>query len=348
MKTDLNRSGIEKDLLKLYCKVRHPLLEDMYIRVAQSQNNNISSWLVKNNSIKEKLKNPSVYDAIETLAFIRGKAGDNPSVSDIINLSSSSQKYLSTIPIIILFNGMLGRGLDILDRFKGIIGSLASWRVPEGQYVENPDEVFQDISLINQNYISSKLEGIPYGKTRPHRTSKEQQRKDIFAYLFTRFSDEIASACESAGLPEIAQKIREGILAVSPPMGLGKFVELDPISNEQVRASKIMADYVFNYPDMKNASYLHDLVEINLLQNAGVISPEDAYKFKELYENERDVLDYLNDEIVVDMENQKGIDSGGSITSDSRLNPDYIYMVVVFFMILQMKLKIPSSGMVMT
>jgi len=345
MKSDLNRCGIEKDLLGLYCKVRHPLLEELYIKVAQAKGGNMEGWLTKNKPLKEQLKNPSVYDAIETLAFVKSKAGDSPSLSNVITLVSSSPRYLSTIPIITIFNGFLESGLDILDRFSSIIKVIGSFKVPEGQYIESPEDVFQDINLINEKYTSSSQEESQHIKTIPSRVSKTQQRRDIFTYLFSRFSDEISSACESAGLPEIAQKIRDGILSVSPPMGLGKFVELDPISNEQVRVSKQMSDYVFQYPEMKNASYLHDLVEINLLQHAGVISPEDAYRFKEVHDNSRNVLDYLNSDDN-EVESQKGIDSGGVITSDSRLNPDYIYMIVVFFMFLQMKLKIPSSGMV--
>jgi len=196
-----------------------------------------------------------------------------------------------------------------------------------------------------------------FEKSRFRKPTLSKQREEMFVYLFKRFSNELSDAFDSVDLPELAQKTRDGILGVPPPIGIGEYIELNPISDSQMKECKKMSDYVFQYPSKKNANYLHDLVEIQLLQHAGSIKQEDVYKFKEAYERQRNVLDYVKDEEFGSAESQQGQGQGlgqghglgteGIITTNTRLNPDYIYMLSVFFMFMQRGLKIPPSSLVM-
>lgn len=353
MNKGLKYSEIGKDLLQLYCKVRVGAIEDDYIKVSQSHQYSLDRWLSKNKNIRDELINPDVYGALEALVFLKKKIGEKPALNEIVKALTPQASHLSKTPIIISFGGLVSQYPEILLPFGNIIGVISDrFKLPEGQNIENPEEISKDLEFIDRAFsgakASTKDDKHSVDRVRMPKATLSQKRTHIFTYLFRRFSEDLAAATESAGLSEISQKFRDGILGVPPPMGLGQYVELDPISNTQMGESKRMADYVFKYPDLRNAAYLHDLIEIQLLQKSGVIAPEDAYKFKEVHEQQKNVLDYLENEEAYDIDKQKGIDTGDTITTDSRLNPDYIYMLIMFFIFLQQKLRIPSSGMVRT
>jgi hypothetical protein len=351
MEKGIKYSDISEDLLRLYGKVRHAAIEDMFIKVSQTHGVNVSKWITTHSNIKNYLNNPSVYGALETLVYLTSKVGDTPSLSNMITALTPSPKHLAHLPIIMAFGELIGKeDLDILIPFRFIIVSLFThFKIPEGQEVEDTQEILTDLITIQEKFSKAsdkarEEDGTTLEKARIRKPSLTKQREEIFVGLFKSFSKDLANASEAAGLTEIAQKFRDGILGIPPPIGIGEYIELDPISDAQMREAKRMADYVFKYPAMKNMAYLHDLVEVQLLQQAGAITAEDVYRFKEGYEKQRSILNYFNED---DAGDKAGLDIEDKIPSDMRLNPDYIYMLSVFFMFLQQKLRIPPSGIVM-
>jgi len=351
MTTNVKYSDLHNDLLKLYCSTNNPSLENVFIRFAEGYTNNISAWLKKNQSHKDKLTNPLVYDALITLDSLIHRIDGPSTMSEILKVISSNPRYLKTLPIIISFQNLLtSSARDILSPYKGIINTIAAqMSVPENQAIENTSEILSDLMLLQDSFIQDKsaYSAPVVDKNIVKRQTLPKQRQQIFTYLLKRFSDELASASEAAGLTEIAQRFRDGILAVPPPVGIGEYIELDPITDDQMTESKRMADYIFQYPGPEYSNYLHDLVEIQLLQHSGGITPEDAFKFKETYERQRNVLNYIDQDQPEYVTEQPGIDTGDQITGDACLNPDFIYMLSMFFFFMQRRLKMPPSGMMM-
>jgi len=346
MKKGIWYGEIINDLLNLYCKTGSSPIEDIYIKFAQNYSQNFSKWLSHNKSLKNDLSNPSVYSALETLEFLREKVGQNPPMSSIVRAITTevAQKHLTNLPIIMAFGKLLGGDANnILLPFKDIISGITSQvRMVEDQDIENPEKILSDLLILQKSFLQEKKPA--FEKGRIGTPSITQQRQEMFIYLLRRFSNELASASDLSGLTEIAQKFRDGILTVPPPIGIGEYIELKSITDSQMEECKKMADYVFKYPSSKYSNYLHDVIEIQFLQQAGSITKEDVYRFKETYEKQRSLLKVINEDQIKE---DTGFDTEGKITGNARLNPDYIYMLSVFFMFMERKLKIPPSALVM-
>jgi len=89
---------------------------------------------------------------------------------------------------------------------------------------------------------------------------------------------------------------------------------------------------------------MKDLVEIDLLQKAGSLNEEDVYKFKEAYESQKNAMDFIGGDDDVFVSELPGIDTENKITNNTRMNPDYIYMLAMFFFFMQKSLRIPSMS----
>lgn len=348
MNIDVKYSDLSKDLLKLYCSVRHSSIEDSYIKLSQDYASGIDLWLRKNKKIKNELSNPNVYDALLTLVFLRGNLSDAPKISDIAKILPNNPTHLKNVPIIISFAELLNsESNNLLVPFKDIILKIhSSITVPVEKSMEGPSEIYGDLSIINNAFLTRgsdvKTDTQKLMKTR--KLSLIDQRRNMFRYLLQRFSDDLSSASDVAGFSDLAQQFRNGILSVLPPVGIGRHIELDPISDNQMIMARKMAEYVLKYPDEKYSNYHHDLVEVNLLQKAGSLTAEDATRFKQEFEVQNRLKNYMADDSEVVGDDSVGMDTGSTITGDKRLNPDYIYMLCMFFFFLQKKLRIPPSS----
>ncbi len=349
MKINIQYSEIQDDLLKLYCQTKHSSIEDIFLKFSQDYQHNISRWIQLNKGVKQHLRNPSVYSALEALDFLNKKIGDEPSLSNIIKNITPYPKYLSTLPIIVAFRDiMYGKVKNILYPFRNIIDTMAKQiKIPEGDVPEDA-AVIQDDLLMIQNLFEKNINEYITKPVKVPRQALTQQRIAMFSTLLKKFSEEMAVASDTQGFTELAKAFRTGVLAIPAPFGIGKYIELDLISEDQMTESKKMAEYVIQYPGAEFANYHHDLIEIDLLQKAGGLTKEDAYRFKEAYESEKNVMEYLDDKEKMHIADVPGINTEEMITSDTRMNPDYIYMLAMFFFFMQKKLRIPpiSLGLV--
>jgi len=349
MKNHLGYTNFSNDILDLYCKTGCSSIESLYIKFSQNYTQNISKWLLQNKRIRNDLENPAVYDALRALSAIRDKLPEGEVVaSNLVKFLGSSPFLLKTVPLILAFKDLLGESQvkDILYPFQDIILMAASTmkifeqRERDKQITETDlEEVLPSLITIQQAFLSNSS---PEEERIRKRKTISQQQKDMFRALLERFSSEMAAAAAASGLKELSQKFSEYILAKPIPMGLGEYVAFPSMGDDKLRLSKQMSDYILKYPDPRMANYNHDIVEINLLRSAGVLSDEDVYRFKENFERKKDVTEYLADDEFLG-ENFPGIETEGKITINDRMNPEYIYMLSVFFLYMYQGLGLPGS-----
>jgi len=336
------------DLLSLYGRTKNSAIECVFLKFAGDIN--FSQWLRSyKKSILSKLSNPSVYDAIEILIGF----GDTQLVGDstkekavtlgpLFKMFQSSNKNLKTIPIIREFSKLVDNAnfKEILFPFKNNILAISNWfrEVPKtmtsqekAAREEESKQIVSDLNVINNMFLTQDYEE----KVHVKKPSLMHQRKDMFVYLLTRFSEEVAAAFENSGMHEIAQKFRSKILALSSLVGIGSFLQLKSLSYSQINSVKIMLDYVWKHSDIRWCNYNHDLMELTFLNQAGEISDEDFYSIKLENEKVKDIIGVADETD----DPYKGIDAYNKISMDKKINPAYIQMLSLFFVYQQIKLK---------
>lgn len=338
-----------RDLLNLYCRVKESSLEKVFLRFAKEEN--FSQWLRSHKKdILSSIGNASVYDAFDILIDLQGvNLGDNPedvpasSLGELLKRFQYSSKSLKTIPIIKTFSTLIDDPSlgSILGPFRNNILLISKWLreqknltdIEKSKKEMESQQVVKDLSAINNMFFTQE-----YDEEKAHvrKPSVTQQRKDMFIYLLTRFSEEAASAFENSGMNDIAAKMKSKILSVLPAYGIGTLMPLKPVLFPHINSVKIMVDYVWKHPDIKWGNYNHDLVEITFLNQAGEISSEDLYFIKSEYEKKKSIDDLLNDSDEI----KEGMGTFDKITIDKKMNPSYLQMLSLFFHYYQIKLKI--------
>ena len=267
-----------KDLLQLYCKVKDPVLEDAFIRFASEVG--FPQWLRNNRKeILGKIGNASIYDAFDILVDIQGAdfgsdpsaPGKGASLGDLWKRFQASSNSMRAIPVIQTFSSLIDNPSfkTILEPFRNSILFISKWLkeptnlndVEKARKKEDDQRVAEDLKIINNMFATQGTEEAP----RVRIPSVKQQRKDMFVYLLTRFSEEIASAFENAGLIEEAGKFRSKVLAISLKEGVGSIIEFKMLSLGQENVIKYMVDYVWKHPDIRWGNYNHDLIEVTFL-----------------------------------------------------------------------------------
>lgn len=338
-----------KDLLQLYCKVKDPVLEDAFIRFASEVS--FPQWLRHNKKeILSKIGNSSVYDAFDILADMQGSdfgsdpdvPGKGASLGDLWKRFQASSNSMRAIPVIQTFSSLIDNPSfkNILEPFKSSVLFISKWlkepsnltEIEKTRKKEDDQRVAEDLRIINNMFVTQGSEEAP----RVRVPSVKQQRKDMFVYLLTRFSEEIASAFENAGLEEEAKKFRSKVLAIGLREGVGSIINLHMLSFGQNNVIKYMVDYAWKRPDIRWGNYNHDLIEVTFLAQAGEISAEDLAFIRSEYEKNKDVMGIFEDK----EEPIKGMDTFDKITIDKKMNPLYIQMLAVFFYYFQSKMKV--------
>jgi len=343
-----------KDLLNLYCKVKHPLLEEAFIRFAKDES--FSQWLRHNKKeISSKIVDASVFDAFDILIDLQGMTfGDDPaakgtsdSLARLLKRFQYSSRSLKTIPTIVTFSTLLDDPIlnDILEPFRQNISFISNWLgkgeqnktgMEKLRQEKDRAQIVEDLKTIHNMFSTQEYEEQERPQAHFRKPSIIQQRKDMAVYLLTRFSEEIASAFENSGMHEIASKVRAKALALTSDGGVGSLIKTKSLSFYQITTVKNLVDYVWKHPDIKWGNYNHDLLEVTLLNVAGEISTEDFAKIKSEHEKSQDVMNLFESS----EESLGGMDALGKITIDKKMNPAYLQMLSLFFYYYKNKLKV--------
>lgn len=327
---------LKDDILKLYCSIKHPSLELLFLKMANVDANLFYSWLLRNKNIKSSLKNQSVYDAFDLLGQLRNtfSYGSKIDLSTIVRTVHEHSRYLESIPVIVTLSQISDPSIqEVVNPFRDIIDFISSAMKTAGVDI---DIVTQDINSIKNRFIGSTTED------ESKQVVKEtigSQRKKMFHFLLTRFTEEVSSAADSSGLNELASAVRSGALSKPANMSLSKVINLTKFDPNNVETARRLVDYVYKNYDPRMSDYNHDVVEVTMLNKAGSLTKEDIDQLRTKYEEKKDITKYLEE----DDTKYPGLDAGDMVTFDKRLNPDYLLMLSSFFVIFQMKLKMPSG-----
>lgn len=322
-------NSLKNDILTLFASIRHPELENLYIKLAeetelQPTQEIFSKWLSGNKKIRSLLSNTSVYDAFLLLLDLRSRYPGGISHSELIkefmNRGSSGQSTL------ISFANYLSNPdvKSILEPFSDILVTTTKFM----KSVEQRD-ILGDLKIIKNQFEEYLRKGSEKTKPLDKKRSIHQKRNDMYRYLLNRFSIELANAANSVNLPDLAEKFNSGMLSKPIPIGLGRYIEFNPISVDNARTAKIMAEHVWKYCDSQWNNYNHDIIELTFLSKVGSISKEDFYRLRIEYEQNvnKEAGDGMNIE---------------NIVIDKRLDSNYIYMLSMLFVFLESKLGIPG------
>jgi len=327
--------NFRKDLLYLYCNVKLSSVEDLLIRFSASFDRDISTWIKSNRkSLKDNVKDPRV---VELLLFL-SNAKEMTGTDDKINRSEMMKYLLSSrirpeyLFILGAFDRILQKGLckDILFPFANIIKQFTNMLKITG---EAPPEgtILQDLISISNLYNRSSIE-----KIKTNRVTIKDKRRSMVRDLLTVFSNEISYAYESKGLVDISNAIKSGILAKPPHEGIDTILELNAISSDQINESKRLAEQVWKKYDERWLKYNHDMVETTLLNKAGLISNSDFAQIIGSYEKRKNPIDILDETKEIPPWGSEGTE----IAVDQRMNPNYIYLLSLFFLYLFRKLSL--------
>jgi hypothetical protein len=325
-------SEITNDILKLYCSIKEPKLESLFIRLASLEN--FSNWVSRNGKIKTELNIPSVYDAFVALSDLRatfqfGQKIDRQTVWKII------QPNKSVIPIILGLNELVDVDIvkDIIQQYRDIIKEISEYM---SMPLPNKDELYEDVLKIRNTYYKEVIDE-DIGEIK--KESIPQQRKNMFQYLLIRFSEDVASAADNSGLKDLANGIRSGILSKPVPAGLSRYLNFNNVDKSQIDIAKKLAEYIIKRYDPKFSDINHSIVETTIMGKAGVLTSEDIMQLKMKYEEQNNPTQYIEDSTA----KYPGMDTSSKITFDKRLNPEYLLILSSFFVILQAKIGLPST-----
>jgi hypothetical protein len=340
-----------KDVFNLYLRTKNAEVESLYLKFAEDYSQHIGESILSHRNIRGKISNPIVYDALELLAGIKKDFGNDIKIGNIAKIFSSNDKNTRTIPVISAFNKLIvdNRVGDVLSPFSNIIAMVVStFKIVDSEerskiVEQETQDVLADLLLIKRMMHKPSAPDIKEPATR--KMNVRDQRFQMFKSLLSMFSEDIAKACEhvanesgNTGFTDLASQFRNGILAKFIPDGLGQYIDFKSISNDKMRMAGQLALYAIKYCGSKYVQYNHDYIDVTLLRAAGEITEEDVKSFQDTFRKERSIEKMLTDET----KPYQGLDTYGKITLDKRLNPDYIYMLSVFFVVMQAKMGVPG------
>jgi len=327
------------DIRDLYVETKNSDVEDLFIRIAQSYNQNLQKWLSYGHTIqtvKPLLSDPEVYDALLVLNQIRSKHPVSVSVPDIISFFDKS-KSSSLFPIVVSFSGIQNdQAESVLAPFKDIVNTCS---VFEADIEISLESITQDLVTVHNSfmdYVAGKNNGEKEFK-KQKKPTKREQKMSMFAGMLRRFSGEIESAARRIGQNDFADALGKGILA-----NLNSMKQHAPVGdidtymwNEAARISKSVLQ---NLGDL-NVDSNYNFAKERCMHFMSMISTADLLAFYKGRSGDVDMSSFMDEETMPD-ESVLGKELQSlSITDAQLLNPDYLAMVSAFFMSFYSKLK---------
>jgi len=343
--TDREFKCFTNDVLDLYCRTKISEVESIFIKLANVAPDTFWRWLLKNNRIHQSLINSSVYDALDTLSHIRSlfSYGQNIDKSTVVRTLNSNTRNMKTMPVILAMNNLIDNEevKDILQPYRDIIELVASFMSSKDNPIDEND-VLQDINTIKNLYFKSSFVD-EEGSTDTIKISIQQKRVNMLQNLLTRFSDDTANAAESSGMSELATAIKSGILAKPFTAGLNKYINLIEYDSSDIIFCKKVVEYILKKPQYEEqwTDHNHDTIEMMFMNRSGNLSKEDMIKIIEDYEKKTNTINLI--ENIEDSSMHPGFDFSDKITVDKRLNPNYLFLLSTFFVILRSRAGLPTG-----
>lgn len=334
----LDSHGLTQDVLKLYCSIKHPALEDLFLKLASVDTTALANWLAREGKpTRVILKDPSVYEALIELCRIR----QGISYGGKIEMWPIN-KVLVNKPILYLtikgFNDLIHDPVakDLLEPFADIISTITANSTVSG----TPDKtvILDDISKLKNAFLSGALVEEPGASVK--KESVQKQKLNMFQGLLMKFSEDVAAAADADGFRDLSTAVKAGILAKPSSPFWKEYIQVATMNQgTAIKVAKAVADFIVKHYDARWTNYNHSLVEVTFMNAAGQLSQEQMTALKNKYEDEKDVMGILE-------EPEKPYPSynvGEHISLDKHLNPNYLQLLICFFYVLQAKVGMPGG-----
>jgi len=321
-------SDLTQDVKNLYLKTSVREIEDQFIILSAANVSEIGRWLKGPVSDRVSLQDPAVLNAIRFLEELRKKYPTKVSSSEMSFYFVNNPKSATDLSYLMAFSKVLGMpGTEILTPYNDIIKSTGHFT---GGLDLDPETILSDLQILQED-LTGQVE--QQTKVRePSRPAadwsagtKKQQQSAMFGHLLRTFSEEIASAADTNGLDGLADVIRNGALARTPNVGIGKYISQPSLNDRQWKLVFNLVSRIEKYPDSKLQNHYHDLVEMSLLTATDQLTPEDMMRFVDKVEESKDFSSYMEGNDGDDA--SYDVDHGVEILNDQRLNPSYLYLL---------------------
>jgi hypothetical protein len=310
-----------KDLKALYLKTGVGAIEELFVRCAQTYDQQVIDWLGKNPQIKGQLSNPEVYDALIFLAKMKKKFGSPVKAPQFYSyLVSNPEPAISTI---MAFPSLIGEESvePVLDPFRDII-SLMTHLSGDAR---DPAEVLPDLQIISKKF-QEKQETDVEGYW-PVKRTKQQEKLRMFSTLLQRFTNDVSGAASRSGLDEFASFIREGGLAKPNILENHVPIQISPFMWKQAQS---MVQYVLKNLGDLNLVPNYNFVKERAMDFVGLTNPQELVEMYNKREETMDLSKFMDPD---DVDESVLMEDIVSITpSDADLlNPSLLSMLAAFF-----------------
>jgi len=323
------------DLRDLYIKTKDSNVEDLFIKVAQTYNDNIQKWLSSEKaigSVKPQLRNPEVYDALLTLKKIRARHPISISVPEVIAYFDKS-KESSVFPIIVSFASIENdKAESVLAPFSDIITTFSSFSAD----IEIPIEsIIEDLITIHTAFVEGIEDKKSTGTQEYERTKKQtlkQKKINMFSGMLKLFSGEIEGAARRIGKDDFANALAKGVLV--NPTGIKQHVDIGNIDPYMWNESRRLVKFVMANLGDVNVSQNYNFAKERCMYFMSMINEKDLLNLYDHRRQEIDMSKFMDEDSPVDdftLDNMKTDIRSISATDVQLLNPDYLAMVSAFF-----------------
>jgi hypothetical protein len=265
------------DLGKLYCLTKDVRIENLFIKIAESNENEIQEFLNLLYSGKFKKLN-HLKNLINALKNIQNTpAGLTP--SEFVTYSLNT--FPASVPIIISLSQLRNLNLPILYPLSKKLALTGHFQKGKDEEIES---VLKDITSINdelQEFLKAKTEAEYEDELvakQPRQTRKEKIRT-MTMFLMDKFSAEVTSGFQNSHLSSIASQIGGSLLNPSKIITLipdAGYINAGLLSQEAISIAKEVLKKI----EAHNFDSNYGFIKARVFRFSGVIS---SSEFNEYY-----------------------------------------------------------------
>jgi len=321
------------DVRDLYVKTKISDVEDLFVKIAQTYEQNLTTWLTSKPSksnVKPQISNPSIYEALSVLEQVRQQYPDTFTSADLIGYKGK-KPITPYLPLIASFAYVQDEeAQSVLFPYKKIINVCATLKSPDSGKLlmsEIPlENIAQDLKLIHEAFVNRDS---PKPKDEFQKTKKEtkkEKKRNMFSNLLEKFSLEVQGAARRTNMNDFAIALGNGILA--NPMALKKYVSLPDANTYMWNEIRRLVKVVLRNLDRSDVQSNYNFIKERSMYFTSMISNEELTEFYKSRLGNTDFSQFMGEN---NLPKEPLEEETISITDAQLLNPEYLSMITMFF-----------------
>jgi hypothetical protein len=257
------------DLNSLYCFTKDARIENLFIKIAESNENEIQEFL--NLLYDGKFKKLShLKKLITALKNIQNTpAGLTP--SEFVTYSLNT--FPASVPIIISLSQLRNLNLPILHPLSKKLALTGHFQKGKDEEIES---VLKDITTLNnelQNFLKAKTESEYEDElvAKQPKQNKKEKIRTMTMFLVDKFGAEVTSGFQNSHLASVASKIGDSLLNPASFLTLvpdAKFINAGMLAQEAISIAKEVLKKI----EPHNFDSNYEFIKARVFRFAGVIS----------------------------------------------------------------------------